>query len=110
MKIFENIRKESELDAYVRYCQRIFDFEKIDQFELWHKVLMLCEDKKEWYDVSLIIEICLSTPCSNGTLERFFSQLKLVKTDHCTVLSSKSLSAILGIKLQQTPQTTFHNQ
>ena len=106
MKIFENIRKEDVLDGYVemvRYCQRYFDFEKVDQFELWHKVLMLCEDRKEWYDASLVIEICLCTPCSNATLERFFSQLKLVKTD-------QSLNAILRIKLRQTPLATFNDE
>ena len=37
MKIFKNIRKGDVLDGYtdiVRYCQRYFDFEKTDQFEL----------------------------------------------------------------------------
>ena len=37
MKIFKNIRKGDVLYGYadiVRYCQRYFDFEKTDQFEL----------------------------------------------------------------------------
>ena len=48
--------------AMVGYCQRYFDFENIDQFELWHKILLLCIDKIEWY----IISLC--TPCLNATL------------------------------------------
>ena len=113
LKIFENIRKEEVLDEYVdivRHCQRYSDSENINQFELWHKALMLYEGKKEWYDASQIIEICQCAPCSNATLDRFFNQLKLVKTDQGTVLSLKSLSAILRIKLRQTPLITFHDQ
>ena len=113
MKIFENIRKEDLPSGYVDivwYCQRYFDFEKIDQFKRWHKNLILCKDKKEWNDASGIIKTCLCTPGSSATLERFFSHLKLVKTYQKTVLCSESLSAILRIKLWQTPLMTFHNQ
>ena len=71
---------------------------------------MLCKNKKEWYDASLIIEICLCTPCFIARLEQFFSQFKLVMTDQDTALSSKSLSVILRIKLRPNLLTTFHNQ
>ena len=71
---------------------------------------MWCKYKKEWYDASLIIEICLCIPCFIAGLEQFLSQLKLVKTDQHTALGSKSLSVILRIKLQQNLQTTFHDQ
>ena len=71
---------------------------------------MLCKDKKIWYDASLISEICLCTPCFIARLEKYFSQLKLVKTDQHTVLTSKSLSVILRIKLRPNLLTTFHDQ
>ena len=64
----------------------------------------------EWYSTSLNIEICLCTPCSNATLERFFGQLKLVKTDLRTVLSSSSLKAVLRIKLCGTSIATFNKK
>ena len=110
MKIFEGIEKTEVIDGYievVRYCQRYFNYEKIDKFELWHKILLLCESKKEWYSVCLIIEICLCTPCSNATLERFFSHLKFIKTDQRTALSAGSLNAIMRIKLRGTSITEF---
>ena len=113
MKIFDDVRKNDVIDGYVeivRYCQRYFDFENIDQFELWHKILMLCKNKKEWYSASLVIEICLCTPCSNATLERFFSHLKFVKTDQRTSLSAGSLNAVLRIKLRGTSITEFNKQ
>ena len=42
---------------------------RLTSSNFWLKCLMLCEDKKEYYDASLIIEICLCTTCSNTTLE-----------------------------------------
>ena len=113
MDIFKDVRQEDITDGYigmVRYCQRYFDFENIHQVELWHKILLLCKDKIEWYSTSLIIEICLCTPCSNATLERFFSQLQLVKTDLRTALSSSSLNAVLRIKLRGTSITAFNEK
>ena len=71
---------------------------------------MLCKDKKKWYGSSLISEICLCTPCFIARPEQYFSQLKLVKTDQHTVLTSKSLSVILRIKLRPNLLMTFHDQ
>ena len=51
----------------------------------------------------------MSTPCSNATLERFFSQLKVVKTEQRTALSSSSLNALLRIKLRQLSSREFHD-
>ena len=57
----------------VRYCQRYHDFEKPNPTKLWHRALLLCKDKPEWYDKIVLMEICFCTPCSNATLERDFS-------------------------------------
>ena len=84
MNIFKNIDKDNVVTSYaevVRFCQRYFNYEKSNPLELWHKVLLQCNDKPEWHGIGLVIEICLCTPCSNATLERFFNQLKVVKTD-----------------------------
>ena len=113
MDIFKDVQQEDIMNGYigmVRYCQRYFDFGNIHQVELWHKLLLLCKDKIEWYSTSLIIEICLCTPCSNATLDRFFSQLQLVKTDLRTTLSSSSLNAVLRIKLRGTSITAFNEK
>ena len=113
MKIFSNATENEIIDEYiemVRYCQRWFDFEKMDQFELWSKILKRCREDNEWCNAGLIIEICLCTPSSNATLERFFNQMKLVKWDKRTALSSKSLNAILRIKLRNIPITEFNQK
>ena len=111
MKIFKDFRKDDIVRSYidvVRFCQRYFDYEKTDPTELWHKVLLQSKDKPEWRGISLLIEICLCTPCSNATLERFFSQLKVVKTEQRTALSSSSLNSLLRVKLRQLSKSEFH--
>ena len=113
MSIFKDFHEYDIVKSYievVRYCQRYFDYEKSNPIELWNKVLIQCEDKPEWRGIALLIEICLCTPCSNATLERFFSQLKIVKTEQRTALSSSSLNSILRIKLRQISARDFHKE
>ena len=112
MDIFRDVKEEDVVDEYieiVRFVQVYFDFENIDQFELWHKILLQCKDTNKWSAVKLVIEICLCTPCSNASLERFFNQLKIVKTDQRTTLSDNSLNSILRIKLRGNSVTEFNN-
>ena len=85
--------------------------EHSNQIELWHKVLLASKDREQWLGVSLIIEICLCTPSSDATLERFFGHLKIVKTDQRTRLSVTSLNSVLQIKLRQLLHTLlFHDE
>ena len=63
----------------------------------------------KWSAVKLVIKICLCAPCSNASLERFFNQLKIVKTDQRTTLSDNSLNSILRIKLRGNSVTEFNN-
>ena len=79
MKIFSKCSQDDVVSGYVsivRYCQRYFDCDNLDQFYLWQKIFILSKERVEWSAVALIIEICLCTPCSNATLERYFRQLK----------------------------------
>ena len=83
MDVFNDINVDDIRVDVVRYCQRDLDFGKPNPTEFWNKALLLCKDEPEWCGVShlaLVIEICLCTPCSNAMLERFFSHLKVVKT------------------------------
>ena len=66
MDVFKDINVDDIRVDVVRYCQRYPDFEKPNPTELWHRALLLCKDKPEWCDKTLVIEICLCTPCSNG--------------------------------------------
>ena len=103
MIIFTDVKEEDVVDEYienVRFVQVYFDLEKIDQWELWHKILLRCEDTNKWSAVKLVIKICLCAPCSNASLELFFNQLKIVRTEQRTKLSESSLNSILLIKVR----------
>ena len=113
MDVLKTIDMEDVTDGYievVRYCQKYFDVQHVDQVELWHKILLVGKDKDDWRGVTLVIEICLCTPCSNATLERFFNQLKVVKTDQRTRLSATSLNSCLRVKLKKLSQSVFHDE
>ena len=66
MDVFKDINVDDIRVDVVRSCQRYPDFEEPNTTELWHRALLLCKDKPEWRDKTLVIEICLFTPCSNG--------------------------------------------
>ena len=55
-----------------------------------------------------IVEIALCAPQSNAALERFFSQLKFIKTNLRTSLSEQSLNALLRIKVTGPSLQDFH--
>ena len=47
MDIFRDVKEEDVVDEYienVRFVQVYFDLENIDQCELWHKIVLQCED------------------------------------------------------------------
>ena len=113
MDVLKKIETETVTDGYVeivRYCQKFFNIENVDPIELWHKVLLVSKDKENWLSISLIIEICLCTPSSNATLERFFNHLKVVKTNQRARLSADSLNSILPIKMKKLWHNVFHDE
>ena len=52
---------------------------------------------------------CEALLLSNVSLERFFNQLKIVKTEQCTTPSEKSLNSIPHIRLRGNSVTEFNN-
>ena len=64
----------------VQYAYHYFDIEHTELMKLWIKLLLIGKNHEHWKDIMLLLELCLCTPFSNATLERFFSHLKVVKT------------------------------
>ena len=58
------------------------------------------KDNKEWDHIMLLIELCWCAPFSNATLERFFSQMNVMKTDWRNRLGAENLSYLLRIKVE----------
>ena len=57
----------------------------------------------------MIIELCICTPCSNAELERFLSQMQVMKTDWCNRLSEVNLTCLLRIKVAGPSLKSFHD-
>ena len=56
----------------------------------------------------LLVELCLCIQFSNATLERFFSHLKVVKTQLRSMVSAESSNSIMRIRLKGLGSEEFN--
>ena len=57
--------------------------------------------------IFLMIEPCLSAPYSNEIMEKFFSFMKVVKSDWHSKLSEENIEALFSIKVEGPIIETF---
>ena len=103
MPIFESVTCESLQNGYadiICYAHQYFGVDKIKPMNLWSKICLGNKEKESWHYIILLVELCLCTPFSNATLERFFSHLKVVKTEIRSILSSESLNSVMRIRMK----------
>ena len=55
---------------------------------------------KNWTNILSLIELLFCLPMSYGHVERVFSTLKLIKSDHCSCLSEHHLDDIIRIMIE----------
>ena len=113
MDVFTSTTLNSLIIGYidvVRYAYRYFNIDSTDPMKLWSKLCMLGKDKESWKDIIFLIELCLCTPFSNATLERFFIHLKVVKTELRSKLSSESLNSIMRIRMKGVSLADFNEK
>lgn len=63
------------------------------------KVLYDRRNTQTWNEEFLLLELNLCVPYSNATLERFFSQIHLVKTDWWNGLNEENLTHLRWVKV-----------
>ena len=56
----------------------------------------------------ILIKLCLCTPFSNATLERFFNHLKVVKMELRSRLLGESLNSLMRIRMRGLSITDFN--
>ena len=103
MEVFHPVSIDSLIDGYsdiVQYAHRYFDIEHTEPIKLWSKLLIIGKNNEHWKNIMLLLELCLCTPFSNATLERFFSHLKVVKTQLRSKLSAERLNSIMRIRMK----------
>ena len=57
-------------------------------------------ENRAWENIIILIELCWCAPFTNAHLERFFSQMKVVKTDWRNKLNAENLTHLLRIKVE----------
>ena len=112
MEVFTVFNLNNVKDGFidiVRYSNRYFNITETKPLLLWGKLAKLGEEKPDWRGILLIIELCLCAPFSNATLERFFSHMNIVKSEERNRLSSKSLNAILRVRMSDFTVVKFNS-
>ena len=106
---FLNLLRASryKVDVRIPYAMPIIYFavDKIKPMNLWSNICLGNKEKQSWHDIILLVELCLCTPFSNATLERFFREVE--KTEIRSRLSSESLNSVITILMKGLSITVF---
>ncbi|XP_066928483.1 zinc finger protein 862-like [Clytia hemisphaerica] len=100
-KTSPNISLEKVTDEYislVMYTMKHFNHQIHTPIKVW-QFLNPYKDDRGWSNIFLIAELCFCAPSSNASLERFFSQMRIVKTDWRNSLTESNLTSLLRIKV-----------
>ena len=93
------------LVKYVHDCMGNAAANAMDPIEMWQTLKKI--KGESFPEIFLVIEICLCSPFSNATLERFFSHMGVVKTDWRNRLNEQSLEDNLRIHVAGPDLTRF---
>ena len=78
-----------------------------DPRQFW-ELLHDWRNTQTWNQAFLFLELCLCAPYSNTTLERFFSQLHVVKTDWWNWLNEENITHLLRAKVDRPTIEEFY--
>ena len=93
---------QDEWDDMVDYGRRFLNLVQDDYKINWWK-LFNAVDANKWTNVLTVIELLFCLPLSNGHLERFFSQIKLIKNNRRTCLRENTLDQLIRIYVEGPP-------
>ena len=95
-----------EFVALLQYAIEFISISTLDYRGLRWRLFHAPTDS-EWPNVLILAKLLFSLPASNGTLERVFSQLNVIKTSKRTLLSNDSLDDLLLLTSHETPLENF---
>ena len=70
---------QDEIIEIVEYARNYLSIEMEAYHKVWYK-LHVSPDSSRWMNLLILTELCCSLPFSNGSVERVFSTMKLIKT------------------------------
>ena len=87
---------ETIIDEYISlimYAMKNYHHLIYTPLKMW-QLLNPFKNECGWNNIFLIAELCFCAPCSNASLESFFSQMMIVKTDWRNSLSESHLTSL----------------
>lgn len=96
-----------EIEEVVDYARKYLNIGTESYQNIWYK-LHVAPDVAKWPNVLVLCELLFSLPFSNGTVERIFSSMKVIKTDRRTRLHTETLCDLMEIQVQGPPLSDFH--
>ena len=99
---------KAEFINLVKNTTRFYNTEIIPQNEMWRKIKN-GEFAANYKNILLLVELCLCTPYSNATIERFFSYMKVVKNDWRNRLNDQNLESLMRIKVCGPTLMNYHD-
>ena len=81
----------------LKACVTANNFRHLDSLILWQRMFTAFED--QFSDMLMLVEIILTLPLANATVEQGFSAMKRVKNDWRSCLETDSLNMLLRITI-----------
>ena len=88
------------------YAMKNYNHLIYTQLKMW-QLLNPFKNERGWNNIFLIAKLCFCVPFSNASLERFFSQMRIVKTGWRNSLSESNLTSLLRIKVSGLTEKYF---
>ena len=98
----------NEYMSILNFCLQQSQVHLHTPYKLW-QFLFPMRETKDQCNIFTIIELCIYTPCSNAELERFISQMQVVKTDWCNRLPEVNITSLLRIKVAGPSLKSIHD-
>lgn len=83
----------------ISYAQTYLNLSTEDYKVIFWK-LFNSPDASKWSNVLTVVELLFCLPLANGSLERMFSKLKVIKTDRRSCLGEDTLDQLLRINIE----------
>ena len=97
----------TEFDAMLQYACQYISLSTLSYQGVWWR-LFHAPVSTEWANALTLVELLFSLPVSNGTLERVFSQVNVIKSTKRTQLSNQTLDDLLIVSTAGVPLKEFN--
>lgn len=111
------LNKSALINEWREYC--LLDLASVDDSisiqmnaaDFWTKVFKLKDiaGTEKFKNLKILIGFLLILPFSNASVERVFSKLKLIKTEHRNRLNTETIAALMAISSSIQQQGGIHN-